>query len=229
MGTNTPLSYECVEPAQPAQACVIWLHGLGADGHDFVEVVPALNLPDKPAVRFIFPHAPERPITLNQGMVMRGWYDIFSLERLGGQDERGLLDSKDAVSELIEAQVADGISPANIILAGFSQGGALALYTALTYAQPLGGVIALSTYLPLAYTLKPQTLQTQLPIYMAHGTHDPVLPIVMGQTSKFQLTTLGLTVDWHTFPMAHTVCMEEIEQIGTWLQQQLTESKRKTG
>jgi phospholipase/carboxylesterase len=212
-----------LEPTSPARAAVIWLHGLGADGFDFVPIVPELQLPASLAVRFIFPHARERPITINNGYVMRAWYDIRALGRSGMEDEAGIRESQVLVGALIAAQEQAGIASARIVLAGFSQGGAIALQTALRYPSPLGGVLALSTYLPLNQTLAAEAAVTNrnVPILMCHGTRDPMLPAQLGEQSRQLLTHLGYNVDWRTYPMEHAVCPAEIADISSWLQRVL--------
>lgn len=203
---------------QPTHS-VIWLHGLGADGHDFADIVPMLGLPSHAGIRFLFPHAPERPITINQNLVMRAWYDIYTLDDLKREDLAGLTDSRQHIIGLIEQERARGIPHEHIVLAGFSQGAALALHTAIQHPYRLGGVIALSGYLPDAERL----LQTfpahnrELPIFMAHGTYDPVIPLELAQQSAKLLTSAGFHVDWHRYAMQHTVCQEELTAIGAWL------------
>ena len=213
-----------VEPSAPARSCVIWMHGLGADGHDFVPIVKELGLAEDSGVRFIFPHAPVRPVTLNGGMAMRAWYDIQSLDRKGRQDEGGIRESETRIRDLIEQQHADGIAFDRIVIAGFSQGGAIALHTALRYPERLAGLMALSTYLPLADKLitEAASINRALPILMCHGQYDTVLPLDLGQWSRDQLTALDYRVEWKAYPMAHEVCMEQIEHIGAWLAARLT-------
>jgi len=208
---------------------IIWLHGLGADGQDFVPIVDELRLPV--AVRFIFPHAPMRPVTINGGFVMRAWYDITqspppALSREGSdahQDAAGIRASQTEVEALISHEVADGIAPGNIILAGFSQGGAIVLHTALRQTTPLGGVMALSTYLPLARStpdeIKAGTLAT--PVFMAHGRSDPVIPFSLGASSREALREFGYAVEWHEYAMQHSVCEEELRDIEAWLTKRL--------
>lgn len=198
---------------------VIWLHGLGADGHDFEPIVPELNLAAEPAVRFIFPHAPMRPVTINGGMVMRAWYDITGMEMIREEDAAGITSSARQVSALIEEQNQAGISTDHIVLAGFSQGGAIALHTGLRHPQPLSGIMALSTYVPLASKLASQAHQANrnTPIFMAHGIHDPVIPLALGENSRTQLEALGYPVEWHTYSMQHAVHPDEIRAIGNWL------------
>lgn len=198
---------------------IIWLHGLGADGHDFEPIVPELGLPAGSAVRFIFPHAPQQPVTINGGMVMRSWYDILSMEIARQVDEAGIERSSAHVQELIDQEMERGVKSENIILAGFSQGGAIALHTALLYGKPLLGILALSTYLPLQRRVVAgeNPVNASTPIFMAHGTHDPVVPVQLGQQSCDHLTSQGYAVEWHTYPMQHAVCLEEIQAVGAWL------------
>ncbi len=204
-------------------ASVIWLHGLGADGHDFVPVVKELQLPGTLPVRFIFPHAPQQPVTINNGMVMRAWYDVSydGLERR--TDDAGVLKSVEAVNDLIAREIARGIPPRRIVLAGFSQGGAVVLTAGTRHPQRLGGILALSTYLPM-----PEQLGTagsdanrSVPIFMAHGQQDNVIPLRMAEASRAALEAQGYPVTWHTYPMAHSLCMEEVEALSRWLQQHL--------
>ncbi len=208
-----------LEPEMPAKACVIWLHGLGADGFDFVPVVDELRLPDAAAIRFIFPHAAERPVTLNGGLEMRAWYDITGLDKSSRDDEPGIRDSSADISELIAEQIESGIPSERIILAGFSQGGAIALHCALREPKPLGGLLALSTYLPLQATLDTELSSTnrKIPVMMAHGTQDPVVPYAWGENAADALRERGYAVDWRSYPMQHQVCMEQIADIRTWL------------
>ena len=195
--------------ANPA-ASVIWLHGLGADGHDFEPVVPALKLV-KP-VRFVFPHAPVRPVTINGGMRMRAWYDIFQFGG-GPEDEKGIRESQKLLEELIEKETRP------VFLAGFSQGGAIVLQTALRHPERLAGVLALSTYLPLSSTLEKEAspANQRLPIFMAHGQYDDIIPIRRAEASREALARLGYEVEWHAYPMPHSVCAPEIEDIGKFL------------
>ncbi|MDH3282781.1 MAG: alpha/beta hydrolase [Gammaproteobacteria bacterium] len=203
---------------QPEYA-VIWLHGLGADGHDFEPIVPALKIPTDPVVRFVFPHAPMRPVTINGGMVMRAWYDITGMEMVRNEDTAGIEQSAAQVRSLIAEQNRDGIPTARIILAGFSQGGAIALHTGLRYAEPLAGIMALSTYVPLKERLAQDATAANLgtPVFMAHGTYDPVIPLALGDESRKLLQQLGYAVEWRTYPMQHAVNPEEIDDIGRWL------------
>lgn len=212
-----------LEPASTHTASVIWLHGLGADGHDFVPVVPELGLPKDHGIRFIFPHAPVRPVTINNGMRMRAWYDIPSLSRLDLQDEAGIRDAERIVQGFIKAELDAGIDSTRIVLAGFSQGGAITLQTALRYPLTLGGILPLSTYLPMADKLAAEAhaANRATPILMCHGEHDPVLPYALGESSCDILHSNGYTVEWRAYPMQHQVCGEQIDDISTWLQQRL--------
>ena len=202
---------------------VIWLHGLGADGHDFEPVVAELGLPDELSLRFVFPHAPVRPVTINGGMSMRAWYDIVSLDGEGPVDEAGIRASADLLNALIDREQQRGINSERIVVAGFSQGGAIALHAALRYPQRLAGLMALSTYLPLPQTLQAEVIDNpdagniDIPIFMAHGSFDPVLPIGWGRSSADLLIDSGCRVAWHDYPMAHAVCPEEIADIRSWL------------
>jgi phospholipase/carboxylesterase len=216
--TQLPDLIEHDHGARP-QYAVIWLHGLGADGHDFEPVVPALKLSPEVGVRFVFPHAPLRPVTVNGGMVMRAWYDIESLDIASMVDAEGVEASAQTVRALIARETERGIASDRVILAGFSQGGAIALQTALLYPEPLAGVIALSTYLPLpaALTESGRSANRAIPIFMGHGTYDPVVPLALGDASHQQLQALGYQVEWRTYPMEHSVNMDEIHDIGVWL------------
>jgi phospholipase/carboxylesterase len=199
-------------------AAVIWLHGLGADGHDFEPLVPMLGLPARLAVRFVFPHAPMRPVTINMGMRMRAWYDVVSLS--GGQeDEAGIRDSQALLEALIARERTRGVSAQRIVLAGFSQGGAIALQTGLRHPERLAGIMALSTWLPLAATLEFErhVMNRDVPIFMAHGTHDEMIGLARAQQSRARLEALGYAPEWHEYPMAHAVCPEEIGAIADWL------------
>ena len=202
-----------IETGPNPQAAVIWLHGLGADGHDFEPIVPELEL-EKP-VRFVFPHAPIRPVTINQGMRMRAWYDILQLGG-GAEDETGLRASQQLTEELIRAQ---GLPAHRIVLAGFSQGGAIVLLTGLRYPERLAGVMALSTYLPLAGTLAAErsAANTETPIFMAHGRYDDLIPMQRAQASREYLQKAGYAIEWHDYPMPHSVCAPEIADISVFL------------
>jgi phospholipase/carboxylesterase len=215
-----------LEPAATADAAVIWLHGLGADGHDFVPIVNELRLPPAMAVRFIFPHARPRPVTINNGFVMRAWYDITGLGSDRKEDEVGIRESAGVVNSYIEQQNARGVSTERIVIAGFSQGGAIALQASLRYPQRLGGVMALSTYLPLRDSVAAEAspANKDVPILMCHGLRDPMIAAAIGKASRDQLVSLGYTVEWQSYPMEHSVCMEEVVDISRWLQARL-ESK----
>lgn len=198
---------------------VLWLHGLGADGNDFVPLVPELVRRDWPAIRFVFPHAPVRAVTINNGARMRAWYDIRDFDFASRADEAGVLESIVQVEALIAREAARGVPASRVLLAGFSQGAAIALAAGLGRTSPLAGLIALSGYLPMADQLAramPAAAATQ-PLFMAHGQHDPVVPYAAGEQSATRLRALGLTVDWHAYPMAHQVCAEQIRDLGDWL------------
>ncbi|MGO1070575.1 alpha/beta hydrolase [Lysobacter sp. CA199] len=201
---------------------VLWLHGLGADGHDFSPIVPELVRKDWPALRFVFPHAPVRAVTINNGLRMRAWYDIRDFQDLANRaDEAGVDESVQQVEALIAREAERGIPAQRVLLAGFSQGGAITLATALRRKQALGGLIALSTYLPMADRLVREATavaHTQ-PLFMAHGQHDPVVPYRGGEMAAARLRTLGFKIDWHAYPMAHQVCAEEIAALGDWMSQ----------
>ena len=207
------------DDAREADAAVIWLHGLGADGSDFVPVVSELKLPGSLNIRFIFPHAPVRPITINQGYRMRGWYDITSLDTTNRDDEAGIVESSAILTRLCDEQLALGIAAERIIVAGFSQGGAIALYAGLRYGHTLGGIMALSTYLPMQQSLQQEAAAANrdTPIFMAHGLHDDVVATQFGLQTRSLLQQLGYRVQWHDYAMGHSVCMEEIRDIGEWL------------
>jgi len=205
-----------IETGPQPGAAVIWLHGLGADGHDFEPIVPELRLP-KP-VRFVFPHAPIRPVTINQGMRMRAWYDIFQFGG-GPEDEAGVRASQKLLEQSISDEARRGFNPENIVLAGFSQGGAIALQTALRYPQRLAGVMALSTYVPIAASLAAERSEANqgLPIFMAHGQFDDLIPLERAKRSRELLQKLGYAVTWKDYPMPHAVCAEEIGDIARFL------------
>lgn len=210
-------------PTSSPNAAVIWLHGLGADGHDFVPIVPELRLPAPLAARFIFPHAAPRPVTINNGYVMRAWYDIKGFGPDRAEDDAGLRESEGVVKQYIEQQIAQGIPASRIVIAGFSQGGAIALQTGLRYEQRLAGIMALSTYLPLRASVAKEAsaANRDVPILMCHGTYDPVVAPQMGEASRDLLQGLGYRIDWRSYPMEHSVCMEEVVEISRWLQARL--------
>lgn len=218
------LPHITLDSGKNPQHSIIWLHGLGADGQDFVPIAGELSLPV--AIRYIFPHAPQRPVTINGGFVMRAWYDIAGSTINAQQDEAGIRASQAAVEALIAQEVARGIAPGNIFLAGFSQGGAIVLHTALRQATPLGGVLALSTYLPLAETIPLEALAiTQhTPIFIGHGRNDTVVPYALGATSRDILLESGYAVTWHEYNMPHSVCDAELRDIEAWLTKQLNKS-----
>jgi len=214
------LEYLEVRTAERPEYSVIWLHGLGADGHDFEPIVPYLGLPPGSAVRFIFPHALMRPITVNGGAVMRAWYDIVEISINKGQDEAGICHSADKIRALIDQQIKLGIPASKIILAGFSQGGAMALHVGLRYPQRLAGIMVLSAYL-----LFPERLESELsevnsttPVFLGHGTHDPVVPFALGQSVQRVLQAGQWPLEWHSYPIPHSVSQEEIADVGRWLQ-----------
>ena len=220
MNPMNKLDYVDVHPNSKPDACVVWLHGLGADGYDFADVIPSLNLPEHHQIRFIFPHAPQRPITINSGMMMPGWYDILGLTLNDPHDEKGIKESEQLLFLLLQDIFASGIPSNRVILMGFSQGGALALHTALRFPQTLGGVASLSAYLPLA-SLLPQerhAANATIPIFIAHGMADPVVPYLMGLHACQQLENLGYQVQWHAYPILHTVCLPELADISHWIQ-----------
>lgn len=212
---------ECIEiqtGPQP-QCAVIWLHGLGADGNDFASIVPELKLDGAPAIRFVFPHAPIQPVTINGGMPMRSWYDIFTADLVRREDAVGLRQSESAVRALIARENVRGIPTQRIVLAGFSQGCAMTLQTGLRLDEKLAGMVCLSGYLPLPDQLRTERKHANddTPIFMAHGTMDPVVPIERGEASRDLLLELGYSVTWKTYPMPHSVCLEEINDISTFL------------
>jgi phospholipase/carboxylesterase len=219
------LPAEVVQTNSSPTAAVIWLHGLGADGHDFAPIVPQLALPENLGVRFIFPHAPVKPVTINNGYVMPAWYDVVSIDLRQGQDRDGIVESQQRLVQLIENEISQGISAARIVLAGFSQGGAVALFTGLRFAQRLGGIMALSTYVPLADSTDAERSDANrdIPIMMAHGEYDQTIPMQAGVESKDFLGQLGYEVSWHTYPMEHSVCGEEVTDISKWLSRVLQE------
>lgn len=209
--------------SSPATAAVIWMHGLGADGSDFAGIVPELDLSGCPAIRFVFPHAPRMPVTINGGYVMPAWYDITGSDLISRQDAAGIHTSAQAISALVANEVARGIAPERIVLAGFSQGCAMALHTGLRLPQRIAGVIALSGYLPLADTFAAErsAANAHTPIFMAHGTMDPVVIPARGEASRDLLAALGYNVHWHTYPMQHSVHPQELADISAFLKQVL--------
>jgi phospholipase/carboxylesterase len=212
-----------LEPTTTADAAVIWLHGLGADGYDFVPIVQELRLPATMAVRFIFPHAAPRPVTINNGFVMRAWYDITSLGPDRKEDDVGIRESATVVNQYVQQQSARGVESQRIVIAGFSQGGAIALQAGLRYPERIAGIMALSTYLPLRDAVAAEATQANrdVPILMCHGLRDDVVPAALGKASRDVLTSLGYQVEWQSYPMEHQVCMEEVLDISKWLQARL--------
>ena len=212
-----------IETAPAPRAAVIWMHGLGADGHDFEPIVPELGLPDSLPIRFVFPHAPMRPVTINAGMVMRAWYDVAGQGGTRREDEEGVRASQRAIEALIEREKKRGLTAGQIVLAGFSQGGAMALQTGLRHPERLAGLLVLSSFLPLPDTLATEAspANRDVPIFMAHGTHDPLIPVSRARDSRDRLLALGYRVQWREYPMAHAVCAEEIADLSAWLRRVL--------
>lgn len=208
-----------IAPPEAADASVIWLHGLGADGHDFEPIVPHLGTGNTRHIRFLFPHAPHIPVTINAGYVMRAWYDILELDLARRPDEAGVRASEQILRGHIKDEVEKGIPTHRIVVAGFSQGGAIALHAGLRYPKPLAGILALSTYLPLhdATANEAHVANAHVPMFMAHGSHDPVIPIGFGESSREYLKSLGYVIEWHTYSIPHAVCPEEIQDIANWL------------
>jgi phospholipase/carboxylesterase len=220
--SQKPLETIEIETGNNPSASVIWMHGLGADGNDFVPIVHELDLAAAPAIRFVFPHAPMQPVSINNGYVMRAWYDVKwgDLEGKSKQpDEKGVRSSQAEINKLVEREIARGTSTDKLVLAGFSQGGAMALQTGLRYPQKLAGIMALSTYLPLDETLANEATaeNRKTPVFMAHGIQDGVIPYAMAAKSREILVQHGYDLEWHEYPMAHSVCLEEIRDIGAWL------------
>jgi len=211
-----------ITTAPSPRLSVLWLHGLGADGHDFEPIVPELKLGFP--VRFIFPHAPVRPVTINGGMAMRAWYDISGLEIAQRQDAAGIRASMRLLGELIEREIARGVAAKDIYIAGFSQGGAIVLAGGLRYPQRLGGIVALSTYLPIAESTDAEAdaHNREVPIFMAHGLLDPTISHALGEMSRDYLAQRGYGIEWHAYPMAHAVCAEEIADLKRWMTARLT-------
>jgi len=212
-----------INPAGTPRACIIWLHGLGADGHDFEPLIPQLGIVEMLGVRVVLPHAPHRHVTINGGMEMPAWYDIRATDFQQGEDSAGIRESERQLRDLIQREVDSGIPAGRILLAGFSQGGAIVLHTGLRYPQPLAGILALSTYVPLADTLATEAAaaNSQVPILMAHGMQDPVVPVTLALQSRDLLIALGYDVSWQSYPMPHAVCPEEISDVRGWLLQRL--------
>jgi phospholipase/carboxylesterase len=219
-----PLDAVEVEPrTAAADAAVVLMHGLGADGHDFESLVPELRLPAAPPVRWVFPHAPVRPVTINGGWRMRAWYDIVAIDRRVPEDEAGIRASAEAIGDVVRRERERGVPAERIVLAGFSQGGAMALFTALRWPERLGGIVALSCYLPLAESLAAEAhpANAAAPVFMAHGTMDPIVPTALGEGARDLLRSRGYDVEWHEYAMPHSVCAEEVGDLRAWLLQAL--------
>lgn len=212
-----------IETGAGPTGSVIWMHGLGADCHDFEPIVPELVRRDERALRFVFPNAPVRPVTINGGYAMRAWYDIIGIDRQSAQDEQGIRASDALVRALIRRENERGIPTHRIVLAGFSQGGAMSLFTGLRYPQTLAGILALSCYMLLAWTFEAERSQANAatPIFLAHGTQDPVVDPTLGQETRRLLEDAGHSVEWHTYSMGHAVCAEEVAHIADWLRRVL--------
>lgn len=204
-------------PDRDVKASVIWLHGLGADGNDFAPIVPQLNLSLDFGVRFIFPHAPAIPVTINSGYVMPAWYDIKQIDVDRHVDNEQLQESASRIHDLIDREIERGIQSTRIIVAGFSQGGAVSFEAALSYEQPLAGIMALSTYFATVGTIKINAIQQSIPILICHGEHDPVVSESLGKRSRASLEKLGFDPEYHSYPIEHSVCPQEIEDIGNWI------------
>jgi phospholipase/carboxylesterase len=217
------LPYVEVNPNTPAKATVIWLHGLGDSGNGFAPIVPELKLPEALTIRFIFPHAPVRPVTINNGMEMRAWYDIKSMDFADRADSQGVEESSELVKQLIEQEIANGIPADKIILAGFSQGGVIALHLGTRYNQTLAGIMSLSSYMcaPEKLSSAAHTANQQTPIFIAHGQQDDVVPMAMGKVALDTLFSNGYATEWHEYPMQHNVCQPELQDISAWLQSRL--------
>jgi phospholipase/carboxylesterase len=208
-----------IEPSRPADAAIVLLHGLGADGHDFESLVPELRLPRDSAIRWVFPHAPMRAVTLNGGMRMRAWYDILGLDRRAAQDEGGIRESAKTAAALLRREAERGVRSDRVVLAGFSQGGAIALFAGLRYPERLAGILALSTYLPLdtALAAEAHPANAAVPVFQAHGRFDDIVPLALGQGTRDLLVARGYDVDWRTYPMPHSLCAQEVEDARAWL------------
>ena len=212
-----------LDPPSPARSSVIWLHGLGADKHDFEGVVPELRLPDDHAIRFVFPNAPMRAVTINMGQTMRAWYDILDLDIRAGEDGDNIRESQGILQGLVDREIEKGIAADRIVVAGFSQGGAIALQTGVRYPERLAGILALSTYLPLSDALSEERSEASLqtPIFMTHGQFDPIIPIQGAIASRQILESAGYCGEWQDYPMQHQVCLEEVEHVSDWLKRVL--------
>ena len=219
MSAEPPLEAIELETGPAPAASVVWMHGLGADGHDFVPVVPALGLPASLPLRFVFPHAPMQPVTINGGMVMRAWYDVLGIGGERREDAVGVRASAQRIVALIERERTRGVAPSQIVLAGFSQGGAMALHTGLRYPERLAGIMALSCFLPLAGALAAEAspANREVPVFMAHGQRDELIPLARAKGARDVLLGLGYRVEWREYPMPHAVCGEEVGDIAAWL------------
>jgi len=219
MSDSELLSTVEIETGSKPHYSILWMHGLGADGNDFVPIIDELSIAAKKPIRFVFPHAPQQPVTINNGYVMRAWFDIYGLNIGTIEDEVGIRDSQKKIDALIEHELQRGIASNHIILAGFSQGGAIALQTGLRQKNKLGGIMALSCYLPLSGSLsnEAEPINAEIPIFMAHGVHDEVVPIELAASSEAQLHQANYIVEWHEYVMAHSVCTQEIADIDQWL------------
>ena len=220
--SNSLATIELTTGPNPTHS-IIWMHGLGADGNDFVPIIEELDLPKTIAIRFIFPHAPKQPVTVNGGFIMRAWYDIRSADLDHAEDEVGLKRSEQLIMQLIEKEKSRGVASENIVLAGFSQGGVMSLFVGLRYAEKLGGVMVLSGYLPLAHQFESSAhlVNHTTPIFIGHGNEDMIVPIQLANKSKQQLITQGYLVEWHEYNMAHSVCNDELTDISKWLRRVL--------
>lgn len=218
------LQFVDVETGANPTKLVIWLHGLGDSGHGFAPITQALNFPSDLAVRFVFPHAPVRPITINGGVAMPGWYDIASMDLANRADEAGVRESAEMIEQLIEKELAKGFKPEDMVLAGFSQGGVMAYHIGTRLSQPIAGIMALSTYLAVPDKLADEvnSVTKQTPIIAMHGTEDEVVPFAAGEMAKERLTALGYNVEWQQYRMQHNICPEQIVKISQWLQKVLT-------
>ncbi|MGH9320610.1 MAG: alpha/beta hydrolase [Vicinamibacteria bacterium] len=212
-----------IDPEGPTRSSVIWLHGLGADGHDFEPIVPELRLPRDAGVRFVFPHAPMRPVTINGGYVMRAWYDIKTLDLARMVEEEDMETSRQQLEAWIAHERSSGVPAKRIVVAGFSQGGAIALYSGLQSKESLAGILALSCYHPLAHLIheRGSEANARIPIFMGHGTHDPIVPLPLAESTVAKLKENGYAPEWHTYPMPHSVSAEEVRDVGRFLRDRL--------
>ncbi len=223
--SQQPLERITIEPQSQCRACVIWLHGLGDSGAGFAPVVPLLGLPDELGVRFIFPHAPSMPVTINQGYVMPAWYDIKGMDVDNRADMAGVLASELAIAALIEEQIASGVLSDKIVLAGFSQGGVMSLFTGLRFPKRLAGIMALSCYLPTGHAMPDNLSEANrnTPLLQQHGEQDEVVPLALGRAAYDLISKAGYSSEWHTYPMGHSVLPNQLQEIGQWLKARLSE------